>query len=416
MKRVLLVSYYFPPMPEAGALRGKFLARYLPRWGWQPTVIALAYPGVRETGLDARYAGNPLVRASRGVANAGPAGAATPASPAIASRSVAAQVYRRLVKSYFPDAAMGWIVPAYRAAAGVLAGQRFDAVITTAHPASAHLVGFLLASRFGLPWIADYRDPWTDYEYDRQSALRTNLARRLERTIIRRAARVTAVSDGVRDTLRVLHGRSDVVTIPNGVAADDWSAVPARAPVEFNLVYGGMLYGGRRSPDTLFAAAAALRRAGSAAGRAVRFDFYTADTPVVLASAERHGIGDAVRTHALVPRAEMLQRQREAAGLAIILRDQASLAQEYGSKIFEYLGAGRPILATGPRGSVVADLLAQSGAGYFAADAQEAAAMLSVMYERYAGGQTDVVLRGGFQPFTAIDLAQRFGQLLDQLA
>jgi glycosyltransferase involved in cell wall biosynthesis len=422
MKRVLVLSYCFPPMPDAGALRGSFLARYLPRFGWRPTIVALDHPGQRLPEIDTLYVANPLSRSPRRGATANRAGSpavherADPTPPQSRRPPLARRAYTWCANAQYPDAAMGWIVPAYRNAARRMARVKYDAVISSGYPFSSHVIAYALALRFGVPWIADYRDLWSGNPYCTDSAARQAFTRHVERFLIRRAGRITAVSPALVADLRELHRRDDVIAISNGSSEEEWADIPLVAPREFNILYAGNLYGGLRSPDLLFAAAATLRNAGDPAGRAVRFDFYTGETGVVSESAHRYGIADAVRTHAVVPRVEVLRRQREAAGLAIVLRNASHVASEFGSKIFEYLGAGRPIIATGPPGSVVEDLLERSGAGYFVHDTAAAASALQRMYAQYRAGNVAVTVKPGFRPFTAADLAQRFAAELDALS
>jgi glycosyl transferase family 4 len=176
IRRVLIIAYHVPPDPLA-ALRPLSLARHLPSFGWKPTILANgpARNGDVETAPDA------FERFSR------QSGAQT---LRLASRA------RELLKRFvlFPDSASGWIMPALSRALHITAQKRFDAIISSSPPASAHVVGCLTAVRRAIPWIADYRKLWYGDPTSKSGALRQRIELALERALRGRAAAITARS------------------------------------------------------------------------------------------------------------------------------------------------------------------------------------------------------------------------------
>ncbi|MFN2461962.1 MAG: glycosyltransferase [Candidatus Velthaea sp.] len=420
MKQVLFVSYYFPPQPEAGAVRAGALAQHLPEFGWLPTVISLA------AGSPPPYAGPVLAAPNLLIPAPAPIRPPLTADAAPASvprrRSLRERIPRRIRRAYwsstqlhFPDPAMGWILPALAAGRRALAHGHFHAVISSAHPPSAHLVAAALARRAKLPWIADYRDLWTGYPYSRKSSARQCLERRLERATVRHADAITTVSPALGEELRALFPAQRVIVIPNGVDLVAHAGAPSQTPNGFRIVYAGQLYGGRRTPEALFAAVRNLRKRGEPAGSAIALDFYGGEEPVVDALADRYGIGDAVRAFPRVDRESVLLAQRRAALLLVLLSLDPATANEYGSKLFEYVGAGRPVLAIGPAASVVRDYLSESGLGSFAWDAASCERALLGAYERFVRGEYAPQLVPGWTPFTTRDLAERFARTLAEI-
>src|SRR5579864_7514726 len=154
LKRVLLVAYYFPPQPKAGALRPSFLARHLPAFGWEPTVLTVDYPG----DVEQTYR---VIRIRQRGRSAKTELAAPSERPRRRSRFE--QWMRELARSivYFPDDAVGWLRPARAAALALTSSERFDALVSTAPPPSAHFVARAVADARHIPWIADYRDLWS---------------------------------------------------------------------------------------------------------------------------------------------------------------------------------------------------------------------------------------------------------------
>ncbi|HZZ65311.1 MAG TPA: glycosyltransferase [Candidatus Baltobacteraceae bacterium] len=402
MKRLLLVSYVFPPAPSPGALRPGYLARYLPQFGWDVTTLTTGdenptFPArlLRATPqLEQNIRGGIVGRSS------------SPHSP-----------LRRLMRAaketiYFPDSTAGWMPPAISAGLNALASEPYDAIMSTALPASAHVIAWILAKKTGLPWIADYRDPWNGNAYLRRGPVRRMLERWLERGMLHRANAVTTISEAIASQLAAFHKRRDVHVIPNAYDPSDWEGVPEISPARFDLCFTGSMYGGTRNPDLLFAALAQLRSAGEPAGNAARVHFYGPNSEQVIERASHYGLTLIVRHHGTVPRAAAMRAQRSCAGLLIFLNMDPATGSEMGSKYLEYLGAHRPILAFGPPNSVMRDFLSRTGVGWFAGEVDQAAQAVRDAYDRFTSGAFEVRAEPG-SVSTSYELARRFTEILD---
>ena len=415
MPRVLLIAYYFPPQPEAGAVRPSLLRRYLPGFGWEVDVATLRFPGLAsEPGIIAIPNRLVITRAPARASAPGTDPARPPRGVLGAVRAAVGRVYWGTLARMVPDPALLWALETVVRLAGRTGV--YDAVISSAHPPSAHLAGALLARIFGVPWVADYRDLWTGYPYGNKSLLRRAAERALEVLVVRRAAALSTVSADLGAALERLHRRSDVAVIPNGADAQAWERVPDEAPQGFRVTYAGMLYGGQRTPELLFAAIASLRAAGDPLAAEIVCDFYGGDADLVTALAARYNIADRVRARGVLERAAVLLEQRRSAVLLVLLNMDPATAAEFGSKIFEYAGARRPVLAIGPPASVVRGLLASSGLGTFVSSAGECATALRALYARFRAGEIAPRLQAGWRPPSGADLAARFAQRLDDLS
>jgi glycosyltransferase involved in cell wall biosynthesis len=407
MPRLLLVTYHFPPEPAAGAQRPGFLARYLPEFGWDVSVLTRPLGETPE--FTARVVAAPVLGASleRSVRNAlnGHAPARTGSAPRRALR-------RAKEALLFPDRTVGWVPLAIARGLAVSAESRFDAVVSTAMPASVHVVGATIARTRGLPWIADYRDLWNGNPYLHRSAARAGAERALERFLIRRAQAVTTISPPLGISLQRLHERR-VEVIPNAYDPREWSPYDAIAPGDFEFCYTGSLYDGRRSPRLLFEALGALRREGDAAGE-TRVHFFGPNAGEVHELACRYGVDSLVEEHGTVARSDALAAQRRASNLLILLNLDESTAHELGSKVFEYAGARRPIVAFGPRMSVMREYLARHRLGWFASNLDEAKAALRAAHRRFVAGDLELEL-GRDAVLEARDLAHAFAEQLNAL-
>jgi len=406
IKRVLLVAYYFPPQPFAGSLRLGYLARYLPEFGWQPTVLTRAWPG--ESNISCETLRVPALFGPY----VPPAGGQANHKPRPALRLIPASVKDAIA---FPDRAAGWLAPALASAWRITRATRFDAIVSSSHPPSAHVVAGIVARARGIPWLADYRDPWHGDRYAEKSRVRTALEDRLELRLLRRARAISTVSDEIAKGLEDFHRRDGVAVIPNACDPSDWDLVPDAVPVEFRLCYTGILYQGRRGAGILLGAIARLRDEHDDAGNRVRLDVYGPDAESLRNTAVARGVADAVRLHGWVPRHEALRAQRASAGLVVLLNMDEATSGEIGSKIFEYAGARRPIIAIGPPNSVVRPFLERSGLGLFASDEAQCAVALRRLYQDFARGRFEPERRDDVKLPVARDLAASFASALDAI-
>jgi glycosyltransferase involved in cell wall biosynthesis len=421
VKRVLLVAYYFPPQPKAGSLRASYLSTHLHEFGWEPTVLTTTYPGQDLANGRAIATADWGPDAAQKTAAASAGDGQPAASPRVRSR--AGDALRAAVKSvvYFPDNHVGWLPTAAPKARALVREQRIAAVLSTAPPFTGHFIARYAVAGTRIPWIADYRDLWSgpsgaDYLHG-SGPLRQRIEYWIERKMLRRANAITAPSQSQADALSRNFGRR-VTMIPNAMDLSVWEAIPDEPPRSFTICYTGKLWPTLRMPDEVFAAVARLRTENDAAGLAVRFEFYGEDPELVTESARRHGIGDIVRAHGEVDRLSALRAQRSAAVLLLLAdtSDRADAIQlgNPGSKIFEYAGAKRPILAFGRNNAVVESMLTDNGLGCNARDEESCMAALRQLYARFRDGSFAPDLNPLWQPFSPRELAGRFAAVLDR--
>jgi len=415
MKRVLLIAYYFPPQPKAGALRPAYIATHLSEFGWEATVLTRVFPGNADVPCEV------IMTPEIGTAPGAYVGAA--AVPK--KRSARTEHLRDLARSiiHFPDNRVGWLPSAVKRARDLLRSRRFDAVISTAPPITAHFVARLGIGTRPIPWIADYRDLWSGPPRPYFSYFRPGASTRLaidywfERWVLRRANRITAPTENHRRALTENFSRLDAILIPNASDLSVWAQIPMSTPCEFRLCYTGKLYPTLRTPDLLFSSVARLRAENDPAGLAARFSFYGEDPTLVAQAATKYGICDLVTIGGEVERPVALRAQRDAAVLVLIANTTGSLDpienNNPGSKIFEYAGARRPILALGTNGNALAKTIRETGLGHFAYDETTCMSALRCLYADFLSGRYTRDVKTGWDPPTPRLLAQRFAEVLD---
>ena len=365
--RILLVSFFFPPHNQIGAVRNSKFAKYLTRAGHEvrvlcaqdapvPKTLALEIDAARVT-YSRWYNVNRLPELLLG-----------------GRQKVAAQGYRRpgwkgrllgrLGQFYaactnIPDGLVGWYWPARRAGDALLREWRPDVIVATT-PVTGLLVGSALAARHGVPWVADMRDLWTDNPVQvSRSALREWLEKRLEQRTLGSARGFVAIAQSSAEVLARRYGKP-VTTILNGFDSEDLERLGPIEPapgLPLRLAFTGMVYPEHQRLDLLFAA---LREFSPAE---LRIDFYGRNLFPIQNLIAEYRVPELVRVHPPVSYDDSLRLQRAADALLFFTWADSSQHGIMSGKIYEYLAARRPLLLIGPEVDDVTRMVGARAAG-----------------------------------------------------
>lgn len=352
-RAVLLIAFHFPPIQgSSGVQRTLRFARLLPQFGWRPVVLTIDPKAYEATGPVAGNEVQPSLAVHR-------------ARGFDAARQMSwAGRYPRFLA--MPDRWATWRYWAVPKALQITRKDQIDVVWSTFPIATAHQIGVEVARRSGLPWIAEFRDPmWQgDYPPDR----RVNaMWKRMEAEIVARASRIVVTTPGAVDEYARRFPdctRDRIELIPNGYDEETFQRAAATirvndaesdaAPV--TLLHSGIVYRSERDPTQLFAAIARLKTTGRlAADRFLLLLRASGDEEGYRRDVEHLGIGDLVQ---LAPAVDYLQALQEMLTVDGLLLMQASNCNsQIPAKLYEYLRAGRPIVAlTDPAGDTARTL------------------------------------------------------------
>lgn len=388
MPTVLQIAHTFPPGGGSGAHRALAFARYLPDSGWNPVVLTPgeAWAAARDDLLAGRIpAGLPIVRTRSFEPRPGPpppaALAATASMPH--GRTVSRLKSQAAHALQLPDRHVGWTP--FAVAAGLRAVREFgaSALYSTAAPFTSHLVGLLLARTTGLPWVLELRDGWYGWnstifaDYPRW---RHPLERGLEGACVRRAARVVLVTERMAEVFRAQYADlppGHFTVIPNGFDPEAFADVRAarHADGAFEIVHAGSLYSGRSVATFLRALAAVAARLPDLAGslRLRLLGSLDSGARAEIAAAVQGGAIEArVQYEGQVDHRAALAALRGADLLLLIANTTAGAEATVPAKLFEYLAAGRPVLAVVPRGAEAEEVVRSTKAGWLADAADRA--------------------------------------------
>jgi Glycosyl transferase 4-like domain len=360
--RILVVTWAWPPIGRIGALRPMGMASVWRADGHE--VHVLTGPGDR----GGEYSPDLVPRAEASgavVHRAAAPGVAAPAALRPAFEMAVAEVAARTRVSRarqvlsqwksFPDLQRSWIGPAVRTATALHAARPFDVVWTTSPPESVHFIGRRLA-RQGLRWVADFRDPWSDYLLARWDPASRWLIRRISSRVLAAAAAVTAATEGVAASLGRAAGRT-VTCVRNGFDVSDHAPSPVRRRV---LGYFGRIDPRLQDARHLWDPLRALR----ARGTPWQVEFYMVpgggggariDVPPDLC--------DSVHVRPPLPHPEALRRMTSMGALLVLGCEGRRGADVVTGKLYEYVGSGRPVLVCAPAGYEARTLVETTGTG-----------------------------------------------------
>lgn len=358
MKKVLIISYYYPPMPAVGGLRAQGLAKYLPQFGWQATIVhgALEASG---TIVHKLFRINPnqnlLAQAEE------------------LKKKLGGLPIDRLLKLYaelfaYPDTAAKWGKKViYERLNG------FDAIISTSSPVSCHAVASAIKQEYNIPWIADLRDLWTQNHYYPYSRWRRARETKLELKTLEHATALTTVSEPLAVSLSQLHHRF-VHTLLNGYDPEEVNpGVPLTKTR--TITYTGNIYPEHQSPESFF------RQLLESEKGEYKIRFYGAAQPWIDKLALKYGLQEAVKQYGVIPRKEALQKQWESHALLYLPWEGQDGV--YSQKLFEYVAARRPIVVSGQA-------------------------------DKYVSKVIQDATTGDIEKYSQLETARRFADLLDQ--
>jgi glycosyltransferase involved in cell wall biosynthesis len=365
--RILIISHFFPPYNSIGAVRVGKIAKYLRQFGHdvrvlttmdQPLQATLPLDIPKEEVIYTSWinVNRPVELVLGGRGRVAVRGYTTGSgTPSLIKRL--GLFYKNLTN--LPDGQIGWYPYAVAAGRRLLQGWRPDVIYASAMPVTSLLVADALARDSGIPWVAELRDLWMDNPYLDLPVWRRRVERRLEARVIGAARGLVTISEPLAETLRRRFA-APVEVVTNGFDPEDYpvGARPASDGV-VRIVHTGMIYEGRRDPSPLFQALAEL---GEGA-RQIRLAFYGRYLSIIEPLAERYGVRGSVEIHDPVPHREALRIQAEADILLLLLWNDTREKGSFTGKVFEYLGARRPILVIGPSNNVASRLIVERGVG-----------------------------------------------------
>jgi glycosyltransferase involved in cell wall biosynthesis len=430
MKRVLIITYYWPPSGGAGVQRWLKFVKYLRNYGWEPIVFTPSNPEAPALDLSLEndvphgieiirqpiWEPYSFYRKFVGLKKDEKisAGFLSESKKPGFTQKVAVWLRGNL---FIPDARRFWIKPGIEFLSSYILKNPVDAIVSTGPPHSTHLIALGIKNRIHIPWLADFRDPWTKIDFYDQlmlSSIADKLHRKLEQKVLKAADRIVTVSRNWANDFDAL-GALNTHVITNGYDPDDFPEINRNKPASFILTHIGSL-NKDRNPEFLWKVLGEKALNDENFRELLRIRFIGKTDISVFESLEKHGLTSCVEKIDYVPHGEALQLSSASAVLLLLINDTPNSLGIIPGKVFEYLATRRPILCIGPRDGDSAQIVTQTKAGYVVdfgddSELQKAIHELFRMYSESDVQQSDAII----EQFSRKALTADIARLLDEI-
>jgi len=324
MKKVLIISYAFPPMGGIGVMRTAKMVKYLRLFGWEPQVLTT------KNGFS-RYNDESLLTEIPQDVKITRINYFDLLNWPLGHFWQSFWQYYGYKYLFYPDREVLWASRALKKAVEIVKKEKIDLIFTSSAAYSNHWIAQLVKAQTGVKWVADFRDEWTNNpELKFANSYHKKRAEELEKEFVNQADFVTTASEPITDYVKSLAlYKEKFETVTNGFDPEDFPENPYK-PSEFcRLLYAGTLYGGARETA-----------------------FEEAIKELNLPKLKVEYMGQ----NGYLPHKEAVRQMQQADALLILLSPKTRQSV-YSGKVFEYLAARRPILALTPKGNQLEKLI-----------------------------------------------------------
>ena len=424
MKRVLIITYYWPPSGGSGVQRWLKMSKYLPENGWQPVIYTAEdaeYPVedqslMNDVAPEAEVIRRPIVepytfykkflgikkgeKVKAGFINDGAKKTGWKENLSVWLRG----------NLFIPDARCWWIRPSVRFLKRYLKEHPVDAIISTGPPHSMHLIAKELHKKFNIPWVADFRDPWTDIDFYKDLKLTRRSDRkhhRLERQVLSEATRVVTVGWDCAKGLEN-HGANNVAVITNGYDFFDISNENYQKTSILTMSHIGII-GANRNPEMFWEAISEL-------DIPMKIRLIGQIDNSVIESIKRHNIENYVEIIPYIPHNQVIEEQQKSDVLLLFVNNTPNAKGILTGKLFEYIASGRPILSIGPENGDSARILneTQSGVTVDFNDKEKMKSVIRDLVKKYNDNQLITRHNEMVEKYSRRNLTKDFVKLLNE--
>ncbi|KGO88607.1 glycosyl transferase family 1 [Flavobacterium rivuli WB 3.3-2 = DSM 21788] len=399
MKKVLIITYYWPPAGGPGVQRWLKFVKYLPGYDIEPVVYIPenpTYPLI-DKGLLSDVSDSTIIIKHKIVEPYAWASAFSKGSTKkISSGIIPAQKKQSLLQKamlwvrgnlFIPDARVFWVKPSIAYLSAYIKENDIDTVITTGPPHSLHLIGLELKKQLGVKWIADFRDPWTTIGYHKQLKLSASAAKKhkdLEREVLNTADTILVTSPTTKKEFEALTTKP-IAVITNGYDVE--KVVKQPLDEKFTIAHIGSFLS-ERNPKILWEAIAELINEDSNFKADFQLKLIGAVSREVLDAIDANGLSGYVNNLGYVSHDEAIAAQRKSQVLLLVEIDSEETKCIIPGKLFEYMVSERPIIAIGPQGADFSGIIQSTNTGIFVTYSEKERLKQSILtyHKQYRGG------------------------------
>ncbi len=423
MKRALVITYYWPPAGGPGVQRWLKFVTYFKEFGIEPIVFIPDnphYPLKDDSIISEIPEGIKIIRfpikEPYGFAKVFSKKKTNRVSSGIITNKKQSALEKFLLwvrgNFFIPDARIGWVKPSVSFLEDYLSKNKIDVIITSGPPHSLHLIGKSLKKKIGIKWLADFRDPWTTIHYHKSLRLNKRSQKKhleLESEVLTNADLVVVTSANTKkEFLKITNTPIEVIT--NGY--DVTKKIIPNLDSQFTLVHIGSLLS-NRNPEILWRVLSEIKNENVDFSENLLIKLVGAVSEDVLKSIEDFGLATNFKAYGYISHQEAIQQQHNSQVLLLIEMDTPETKAIIPGKLFEYMAANRPILALGPKGSDIYEILKETNSGtYFNyTDKESLKIQIQEYYQDYSKTQL-IVSSKNIEQFSRRELTKKMSDLI----
>jgi len=425
MKKVLIITYYWPPAGGPGVQRVLKFAKYLPEFGWQPIVLTVKngeYPAIDNSLQDDipsickvyktfSLEPNMFYKKFTGMAVDEKIPTALLAAESTNWKKRLANWIR--LNLFIPDAKIGWIPFAVRKGKKIIKAERPDIIFSSSPPPTVHLIAHKLAKWSGIKWVADFRDPWTDiYHYNdvKRSAWSLNWDKDKEKEIVTTAGEIITVSQNVAELLNEkTTNQREIYIIPNGYDEADFIDLGEETTFDkFTIAYAGKI-NNQQNPSNLWKILGNMVRENPTFAANFRILLMGNITDEVITEIKQNNLEKELKNPGYVDHQTALKNLKESHILLLLIPNTGKNKGIITGKIFEYMAMEKFILGVGPKDGDAAETLAQTNTGrmFEFNEIQEVRNEMKRQYKNWQKGLTQKVSREEIMKYSRKELTKK---------
>ena len=436
MKRVLVITYYWPPTGGSGVQRWVKFAKYLPKEGWQPVIYTPENP--EQLAIDKSLANEipaeteilktriiePYRFYKEFLKKSGHSKEAVEVNPVNAqNKSIFQKVAMWIRGNFFrPDPRCMWINPSVKYLKDYLKEHPVDLIVSTGPPQSMHIIGMKLAEATGLPWVADFRDPWTKIFYFKHLSMTKATEKwhkKMERKVLDKASTIVAVSPLVQQEFQAMT-QTPVELITNGYDECDFTSskfeeAEGGKDRDFIITHTG-LFAADGNPTVLWEVLSEKCRKDSEFADKLKIRLVGKTDEQIINSLIEQGLETKTIDLGYQQHAVAVDEQRKASLLILPLRKEPEYKAVLPGKLYEYLASWRPVLGIGQPDGAMSMILnsTKTGVVFDWNDKASLKRFIDLCWERHLKGELTVE-DADISRFSRINLTRRMAELFEKL-
>lgn len=425
MKKVLIITYYWPPAGGPGVQRVLKFVKYLPQFGWEPIILTVEkgnYPSIDNTLVNEipeniKVYKTPIFEPFEIYQKF--SGSKSEKIPTFELNKEQNENWKKKIfkwirgNLFIPDAKIGWINHIYKEGLKIVESENPDIIFSSSPPHSLQIGAFKLAAKTGIKWVADFRDPWSSAFWQKDLA-RGSFAKkrdsRFEHRVISNANAIVTVGKGVKEEyLKTV--KRNIEVIPNGFDETDFEVSVEKNKNKFIISYTGTL-GQSQKIDNLLES---LNKLPDEVSSNININFYGTFHPSISATIEKYNLGDLINIHSGVSHTDVVKIMKSSNALLLVIPDSENNKGIITGKLFEYLASGNFILGIGPENGDASEILSETYSGKMFDYDKDMTDEILKLYTNWKNSELNEANSEAVNKFSRKELTKKLARLFEEV-